>query len=536
MNFFHQRQYWLRLQLCFSLAIGWCGFAAAAQPESALNIDVSLSATGWRLNSAGQYQLLSEHERTEYRAKRPLFCQKPRPDSFAVPWPDVVANMQPLQFSNEHGVLRWWSASISPQMIWPYGSPVANGADRLPEPISNQLALIVQPQKPKGLQLVWPEPELQRYSAVDLSDPLQPQALWQWQAPMMGSVQTPVAFTVKTTNGPVTAILTISGDGAAQPAFWLLDAGTGQLIASQLYSHTKKTVELPFVLQTLSAAPAVVDRNADGFTDRIYLVDLQGRLVQVDVNEHLQFHSRVVADLSDAAAQFNVQLVASRALLPDPELPVLDGNSTKLEPGGSIKSQHVPDTVAAVGQPADIVVLVSTKKDESQLWVLTIPDSPAFTIQPHHLTKRELTLDDVDSIKETAPAILTGWYGALPASPVSLPQIFAGVLYVPVAASADDCAGARQATQLVARHVFQGSQVYPKEYLAAIPTPFGVPTAVQRSSGELALQDLQSGVMLLPQLRGIRPDCRFCTTPLHQQDYAKWQHRAIYQHETEIYR
>lgn len=536
MNFLHDWQLWLRLQLCFAIALGWCGFAVAAEPESALNTDVSLSATGWRLNSAGQYQLLSENERTDYRAQRPSFCQSPRPDRFAAALPNITSNQQPLQLSNEHGVLRWWSASISPQMIWPYGSPVPQGAGQLPELISNQMALIVQPQQPEQLQVVWPEPELQRYSAVDLSDPLLPKALWQWQAPIMGAVQTPVAATFKTTTGPMTVILTVSGEGAAQPAFWLLDGSTGQLIATQLYSGIKKTVELPFVLQALSAAPVVLDRNADGYTDRIYLVDIQGRVVQVDVNEQLQFHSRVVADLSDAAAQFNVQVVASRSILPDAERFALGGSSTQLDPGGAVRSQHMPDTVGSVGQPADIVVLVSTKKDQSQLWVLTIPDAPAFTIQPHHLTKRDLTADEADIIKETMPTIPTGWYGTLPAPPVSLPQIFAGVLYVPVAASAVDCAGARQATQLIARHVFQGSQVYSQEVLAAIPKPFGAPTAVQRSSGELALQDLQSGALLLPQLRGIRPDCRYCTTPLHQHDYPKWQRMSIYQHESEIYR
>jgi len=536
MNFFPEWQHSLRLQLCFAIALGWCGFAVAAEADSTLKIDMGLSATGWRLNSAGQYQLLSENERTDYRAQRPLFCQNPRLDSFAGPWPNITSNQQPLQLSNEHGVLRWWSASISPQMIWPYGSPVTHGSGQLPELISNQLALIVQPQQPDRLQVVWPEPELQRYSAVDLSDPLLPQALWQWQAPIMGSVQTPVAATFKTITGPITVILTVSGAGAAQPAFWLLDASTGQLIASQYYSGTKKTVELPFVLQALSAAPVVLDRNADGYTDRIYLVDIQGRVVQVDVNEQLQFQSRVVADLSDATAQFNVQVVASRSILPDAQRFAADGDTTKLDAGSVVTSQQIADTVGSVGMPADIVVLVSTKQDQSQLWVLTIPDSPAFTIQPHHLTKRELAADDTDIVKQTTAAVPTGWFGSLPATPVSLPQIFAGVLYLPVAASADDCADARQATQLIAKHIFQGSQVYSKQHLAAIPKPFGAPTAVQRSSGELALQDLQSGALLLPQLRGIRADCRFCTMPLHQRDYPKWQRMAIYQHESEIYR
>jgi len=532
MNFFVHGKFmgWLMV----IAAIGFCSDLVASQSEE-IQLTGQHNAAGWHLNTAGQYQWVSDKEGAVYLAQHEAFCQQPRPD-LLVRSPMVPTPMHPIFLSNEQGVLRWWSKGGSSQQIWSDGGSSKQQAPEGPALISNQLAVITSPEPTTQLQVVWPEPQLQRYSAVDLSEPTKPKSLWQWQPTMMGSVQTPVVATFKTITGSQTAVITVSGRDAAQPAFWLIDAKTGQMIASQLYSRSKKTVELPFILQDITAAPAVLDRNADGYIDRIYLVDLHGRLVQVDVTEQMQFQSRVVADLSDAGARFEVQLVTSRSLLPDPQLTEHGAEASALSVSVSKDPQKLTEGAGSLGQAADLLVLVSTKQDQSRLWLLTIPDSPAFTIQTHHLTKRDLSVDDSGQLKGSAKAVPTGWYADLPALPVSLPQIFAGVLYLPVAATSDTCAGARQATQLIARHVFEGTSVYDPTDLASIPTPFGALAALQRSSGELALQDSHSGTLLLPQLQGIRADCRFCTVPLHQQDYPKWHHRAIYQHESEIYR
>lgn len=507
--------------LCSMVSVG-----KAAPPQIK---NVALPETGWRLHATGQYQPLSGEALTALLAQQPSFCQSPRSDTRPVQWKDATGQSQQWSFSNEGGVLRWWSGTSQQQLIW------AEGTTPVPptESVSNQLTVLAASASPQRLTVVWPEPALQRYSAVDLTDPQKPKALWQWQAPLAGSVQTPVASLLKKATGASQAIVMVSGADAVQPGFWLVDAASGKQIASQQYQRSVKTVELPFLLQDLVAAPAVLDRNADGFTDRIYLVDTQGRLVQADLDPQLQLQSRVVADLADAAAQFKVQVVASRALLPDERLlatqaaddPVADQDPT---------SSGLDKAAGTSGKPVDVVILLSSKNDQAQLWVLIVPDSPAYTIQPHHLTMRDIQTNDIAEI--TATTATAGWYGTLPAVPVFLPQVLAGVLYLPVAPVADNCAGSRQATQLVARHLFQGSPVYSAEQLAAIPTPFGLPAAVRRNSGELALQDLQQGSLLLPQILGIRADCRFCTEVLQQSDYPKWQRMAIYQHESEVYR
>lgn len=524
-----QTKQWLKN--CLLAVICSTTIGVLAEPGARAQASVTATVAAWRLNIAGQYQQLPDDELVTLIGEKPTFCQHPRPDGRVVPWAaNGSATPQPLRFSNESGVLRWWSAATPPQLIWSEGNVVAPAAEQL----SDQLAVIAQHASPKKLTLVWPEPLMQRYSAVDLTDPADPQALWQWQAPVAGSVQTPVAALLKTATGATSALLMVSGADAVQPAFWLVDAASGTQLASQQYQRAVKTVELPFVLQDLTAAPAVVDRNADGYIDRIYLVDRQGRLVQVDLNDQLQFQSRVVADLSDAAAEFKVQLVASRALLPDYQH-LADDDAEATDNGE--KMAGIDPAVGPSGKPADVVLLLSTRKEQSQLWVLTIPDSPAFTIQPHHLQQRHLQLDDsgLSTLATAAAAVTAGWYGNLPAAPVSLPQVFAGVLYLPVAASSETCAGARQATQLVARHLFQGTPIYSAEQLAGMPAPFGTPGVIRRSSGELALQDRQQGTLLLPQIRGIRADCRFCTEALHESHYPRWQRMAIYQHETEVY-
>jgi len=520
------KQQWIHSVM---IALCLCCLFQPAQADPASATNAVLSETGWRLHASGQYQPLPDESLTALLAEQPSFCQSPRPDARPVQWEDAAGQSQRWSFSNESGVLRWWSEPSQQQLIWAEGTKLAPPT----ESVSNQLTVLAAPTSPQRLTVVWPEPALQRYSAVDLTDPRKPQALWQWQAPLAGSVQTPVSSSVKTATGASQAFVMVSGADAVQPGFWLVDAVSGKQLAAQQYQRSIKTVELPFVLQDLVAAPAVLDRNADGLTDRIYLVDTQGRLVQADLDPQLQLQSRVVADLADAAAQFKVQVVASRALLPDAQLletPATDALLVAQDP----TSRSLDKAAGTAAQSADVVILLSSKNEQSQLWVLIIPDSPAYTIQPHHLTQRDIQTNDIaEGSISTATA---GWYGTLPAAPVFLPQVLAGVLYLPVAPVADTCAGARQATQLVARHLFQGSPVYSAAQLAAVPTPFGLPTAVRRSSGELALQDLQQGSLLLPQILGIRADCRFCTEVLQQSDYPKWQRMAIYQHESEVYR
>lgn len=502
------------------LSLGLCMLGMTSLDTAALNTPFTgMDPSTWRLQVTGDYQVVSEDDLPLLFAGQAPLCQSARPDGRKLTWSDADNNLHHLQLSNEQGVLRWWSATLPQQQIWSEGSHVVTEFEQL----SEQLAVIPQAVSPKKLQLVWHEPAAKRYSAVDLSDPLLPKALWQWQPQGAGTVQTPVAARFDTSAGAASMVLVVSGSDAAQPAFWLIDAVSGKQLATQQYHTSKKTVELPFVLQDLVAAPAVLDRNADGYADRIYLVDVQGRLVQVDVDAQLQFQSRVVADLSDVGAEFKVQLVASRAIMP---------NYQQLAVNVAIGENQQPVAAGAAGQPADVVLLVSRKNQQSQLWALTIPDSPAFTIQPHHLTVRDL---QQDVVSPALSSTTVGWYGTLPAAPVALPAVLAGVLYLPIAAQGEHCAEARQATQLIARHLFQGAAVYSDTLLAALPKPFGLIGAVQRHSGELALQDLQSGSILLSPLQGIREDCLFCTEALHQNLYPKWQRMAIYQHESELY-
>lgn len=486
----------------------------------------SIADGAWRLSLAGQYESLTQDALAKRVAENPLFCQDPRPD-VRQELQDDSAMPQQWFISNEAGVLRWWRKPSTSQLIWADDSAWIEPENKL----SKQVAVVASPTSETGFIVVWPEFSLQRYAAVDLTEPEKPLALWQWQAPILGSVQTPVSTLLRISNAVHPALVMVSGANAVQPTFWLVDAITGKQLAVQQYHHSLKTVELPFVLKDLIAAPAALDRNADGFTDRLYFIDKEGRLVQVDIEHNLKLRSRVVADLSDFGAEFVEQIVATRALLPDEKVPVVDSTVTNADTTDSALGEA--ETAGVAAKPADIVMLMSRKKQQSQLWVLPITDSPEFTIQPHHLTLRDLSTDDVADVNT---AIATaGWYGTLPTAPVALPQVFAGVLYLPLAPTTERCAGARQATALIARHLYQGSSVYSAEQLASLPTPFGMLSPVIRGSGEIALQDRQQGKLLLPSMQGIRADCRFCTEVLQKDQYPKWQRIAIYQHESEMY-
>jgi hypothetical protein len=486
----------------------------------------SIADAAWRLSLAGQYEPLTQEALAKRVAEHPLFCKDPRPD-VRQELQDDSATPQQWFMSNEAGVLRWWSHSSTSQLIWADSSEWVEPQQK----VSKQVAIVASPTSASGFIVVWPEFSLNRYAAVDLTQPEKPVALWQWQAPILGSVQTPVNTLLRIANAIHPTLVMVSGEDAVQPTFWLVDAITGKQLAEQQYHHSLKTVELPFVLKDLIAAPAALDRNADGFTDRLYFIDKEGRLVQVDIEQDLKLRSRVVADLSDFGAEFVEQVVATRALLPDEKVPVVASTVTHSDATESALGEE--ETAGVAAKPADVVMLMSRKKQQSQLWVLPIPDSPEYNIQPHHLTLRDLSTHDVADVNTMIAT--AGWYGTLPAAPVALPQVFAGVLYLPVAPTTERCAGARQATELVARHLYQGSSVYSAEQLASLPIPFGMLSPVRRGSGEIALQDRQQGKLLLPSMQGIRADCRFCTEVLQQNQYPKWQRIAIYQHESEMY-
>ena len=340
------------------MSAAYLSIASPLQAEVSSNI--GHSEVGWRLNLAGQYEPLTKEALAKRFAENPLFCQDPRPD-VRQELQDDSANQQQWYMSNEAGVLRWWSNSSSSQLIWADGSEWIEPEHK----ISKQVAVVASPTSATGLIVVWPEFSLQRYAAVDLTYPEKPLALWQWQAPILGSVQTPVSTLLKISNVAHPALVMVSGAGAVQPTFWLVDAITGKQLAMQQYHHALKTVELPFVIKDLMAAPAALDRNADGFTDRLYFIDSEGRLVQVDIEQNLKLRSRVVADLSDFGAEFAEQIVATRALLPDEKVPVVDPTLASTDVTSPPPGEEV--TVGVAAKPADVVILMSRKKQQSQL-------------------------------------------------------------------------------------------------------------------------------------------------------------------------
>jgi len=129
-----------------------------------------------------------------------------------------------------------------------------------------------------------------------------------------------------------------------------------------------------------------------------------------------------------------------------------------------------------------------------------------------------------------------GWHYQLPGIPVALPEIVAGVIYLPlqksaVQGTATSCQQARQASHLLALHLYQANAVYSD---AVMPVPLQAPLQlVQQATGTLAWQDAAQQ-LVLDGLRGIHPQCETCTEQLSVQQLSEWRQLALFRQE-EVY-
>jgi len=134
----------------------------------------------------------------------------------------------------------------------------------------------------------WGRGNLCYYFCLDVTDPMNPQPLWEFADPdTIGETWS------------VPAIGRLPGSGQWVAFFGSgYDNNTTEVVGNRLYAvnietgEAAKTMELsenhessPFGIQnTLPGAPAVVDLNNDGYIDVVFIGDLLGRMWRVDVS------------------------------------------------------------------------------------------------------------------------------------------------------------------------------------------------------------------------------------------------------------
>ncbi len=515
----------------------------------------------------------------------PALCQPLAADT--PPLTVQAANGNRLQqyFANQQGILRWWSVddlSAGGQFDLLPGHP--NATEVTSEPATAALswlslrqasksaltgtddAKVVPALKPErqppsgqstsasaadgGLLLAWFDPRSQRQQVALLKDDAEAELLWQSQSyPPLASDEVPPAAPALYYYRWQQQLIPVAlhhADPASGSRLQLQDARTGEALINWPLVATAATEPL-LHLRRLVAAPAALDKNLDGGIDRIYLLDQSGQLVRLELaSDSSQAKVELVADLSGSGWQFIFNLQASRAMLATAWLPVAKPDGSSAQPAASAQSKYGSRNNTPLNnslqQAGDVLVLLAKRQQQYKLLVLQLPDQrPAAVIRWQDLAKvTSLQPQDGTVAPQATTTQLSGlsghgWWTDLPAAPVSLPAILAGVIYLPLAPQTPNCLAPSLATQVLALHLYQGSAIYPQ---ALWSLPAATPAwleLVPLPDERLGLASAAGGPLLLEGVRGITAECPRCSELLSVQQFPIWQRLSSYQHEQGAY-
>ena len=368
-----------------------------------------LPASLWVQQGHDRYQ---SADQTELLQAATTLCPQPVADSRPQRMLTGTGAEEVLWFGNEQGNLRWWRQA-SPgtvSTLW-HQQQTAVLADRWTESIALVPDVSRAPVVPDGrspssaaaisaLQAIWHDPQLPGLRSVDLTDPAAPKPLWQVPALFTAfsaandgadtslQVSQPPVWHPWRYSGRMGAMLfRTAGAGAAQPVLQLIQVADG----AEYAAINLRTLVDAVAVADLVAAPAVLDRDLDGQPDVILLVDRLGRVFRLrlradpTVRTAVQASAEWVADLSDSGADFSYPLLASRALLPlglnptqDPVDSPGQGRSVTSGRAAGAAATSATASGSSYGQQGEVVILLSKKAGQYQLWQLNLP---------HHLTR-----------------------------------------------------------------------------------------------------------------------------------------------------
>lgn len=456
-------------------------------------------------------------------------CAVPRPDTVPLQFQDGQGQPLWLQLSNEQGTLRWWNSdsSESALLLSDTQSPAAATLTTqvmlgipllLPEVSTAKNPAITQ--QATSHQVIWHDPSAHQFQRADLADLQKPRQGWRWSPPLPQQqvwLQSPVLHQLEGEE----QVLLINSSTAAKALLWLLHAEKGTLIAEFDLNEGFQRGHRPRAqLSELTAAPAALDLDGDGALDRIYQIDRQGQLLRLDVSSELNYQSSVVADLSGSGAVFDQAILAARGLLP-----VESSNKALVQ-----------------NKAVDVLVLVAQQQQQFEMLVLFLPEQVSTPLLYKDLVAKTAAAASgipaypAPNKKTSTQNTAQGWHYQLPGIPVALPDIVAGVIYLPLQKSATQgtatsCQQARDASHLLALHLYQASAVYSD---AVMPVPLQAPLQlVRQATGTLAWQDAAQQ-LVLDGLRGIHPQCETCTEKLSVQQLSEWRQLALFRQE-EVY-
>lgn len=129
---------------------------------------------------------------------------------------------------------------------------------------------------------------LNYYFALDVTDPANPQPLWEFTSNYLGETWSVPAIG-KITQGYSTRWVAFFGSGydnnpdyTCGNRFYTVRIDTGASISSKTASNVDTSSGNPWpytdIYNAIPGSPAAVDKDANGYTDRVYVGDLDGRL------------------------------------------------------------------------------------------------------------------------------------------------------------------------------------------------------------------------------------------------------------------
>lgn len=128
------------------------------------------------------------------------------------------------------------------------------------------------------------------YFALDITDPANPQPLWEFTHDFMGETwSTPVIGKVSYEGDE--AWMCFMGSGYSNSAtetlgnyFYVLDVSDGSLIQDFEVPDVDTSAAFPNIPNALPGSPSIVDIDNEGFEERVYFCDLDGRVWKIDVS------------------------------------------------------------------------------------------------------------------------------------------------------------------------------------------------------------------------------------------------------------
>jgi outer membrane protein assembly factor BamB len=145
---------------------------------------------------------------------------------------------------------------------------------------------------------------LNYYFALDITDPYDPQPLWEFTADTMGETWS-IPVIAKIVYEGQDTFVAFMGSGYDNDTnktvgnyFYAVDVETGSAFWSYEAADMDTSGSYTNIPNTIPGSPSLVDMDQDGFTDRVYFADLDGRVYRLDasVGYHRQNQNQTTWD------------------------------------------------------------------------------------------------------------------------------------------------------------------------------------------------------------------------------------------------